>query len=812
VSDTSLVFNVLVRDKASEAFRRLKSSASDVSTSISKVFARRSDAGQISQQIDQTKSKIKSLAEEFDRTGNKNLFKDMRRQASDLKLLEQAARNAGDGGFRGFVRASDRASQAASGFASAAAGAAPFIAGIGAAALLAVPGITTLLGVLAAGPALLAGLGAAGGALGLGFLGLSDAFKKTASAGGGAIASTVDRTHQLVQANHQLEQAERQVSDAQRQSLAAQKALDQARKDAAHNIAELTRNLADARLDEEAAVLGVADAEQSLSDTRANPKSTLLDVQKADLAYRQSKQTLEDVRARLADVADAQRDAAQKGVEGSDQVTQAYEAEEKASVALTEAQYSLAEAQYSLAHQQTQAAAGAGAAASAMMKLAPAAQQVVAAIKRLQPAFESLRLDVQQKLFAGIGAEITSLARAWIPQLHTSLGGMATTFNGVFKTFADTTKDPAFIQNIATGIEGVRGVIDKVGQAVAGPLTQSFGTLAGASTPIFQIIGDKLAGIVTQFAAWLQKANESGALQKFMKEAAANLGAVFDFLKKTVVTLADTFQWLQKHRSVVEPLAVVLGTVAAAIYLVVTAVKIWTTVQWALNIAMDANPVGLIILGIAALVAIIFLLWTHSTGFRNFFIGMWDHIWGFLKSVGAWFAGPFANFFVAGYHAVMDSAGAAVDWIHGKWSAFINFFTSLPGKITSIASSMWNGLINAYRTAINFLIRGWNALDFGIHVHIPSWVPTIGGKGFDISDVIPDIPFLSGGGTATQGGLAVVGENGPEIVSLPTGATVHPNGTGPGGRATVRFAGNTDSAFATAFMNLVRTGMIQIDT
>ena len=38
---------------------------------------------------------------------------------------------------------------------------------------------------------------------------------------------------------------------------------------------------------------------------------------------------------------------------------------------------------------------------------------------------------------------------------------------------------------------------------------------------------------------------------------------------------------------------------------------------------------------------------------------------------------------------------------------------------------------------------------------------------------------MQGGGIAT-GGMALVGERGPEVVSLPGGARVHPSGTGPG--------------------------------
>ena len=48
---------------------------------------------------------------------------------------------------------------------------------------------------------------------------------------------------------------------------------------------------------------------------------------------------------------------------------------------------------------------------------------------------------------------------------------------------------------------------------------------------------------------------------------------------------------------------------------------------------------------------------------------------------------------------------------------------------------------------------------------------------------------LANGGCIQRGGLAMVGERGPEVVSLPGGSRVHPNGTGPGGTNNFHFHG-----------------------
>jgi phage-related protein len=242
----------------------------------------------------------------------------------------------------------------------------------------------------------------------------------------------------------------------------------------------------------------------------------------------------------------------------------------------------------------------------------------------------------------------------------------------------------------------------------------------------------------------------------------------------------DNWEWLA-------PVLVSLGTFAGTIGTIVAAYKIWTlvteaytAVQAILNVVMMANPIGLIIIAVVALVAGILYLWFHSAAFRDFFIDMWQGIWGFFQGVGHWFANDFVNFFTGAWSWISTKAQEAGDWIHGVWSGVINFFTGMPAKISSIASGMWNGLTSAFKGAINFIIRGWNSLQFGIpriDTHIPG-IGVVGGGSFGV----PQIPYLATGGDITQAGMAIVGERGPEPVFLPAGARVLPNSALSGGK------------------------------
>ena len=92
-----------------------------------------------------------------------------------------------------------------------------------------------------------------------------------------------------------------------------------------------------------------------------------------------------------------------------------------------------------------------------------------------------------------------------------------------------------------------------------------------------------------------------------------------------------------------------------------------TAAQWLMNAAMNANPIGLIITAIGALVAAFILLWNNCEGFRNFWIGLWENVQAAFSV--AWEA--ILNFFTV--------------TIPESWNSFVAFFTeTIPSFINSV--------------------------------------------------------------------------------------------------------------------------------
>lgn len=89
--------------------------------------------------------------------------------------------------------------------------------------------------------------------------------------------------------------------------------------------------------------------------------------------------------------------------------------------------------------------------------------------------------------------------------------------------------------------------------------------------------------------------------------------------------------------------------------------------------------------------------------------------------------------------------------------------------IRSIFSGIWDGLGTLIKAPINAMIGIINSAIQSVNkFKIPDWVPVFGGMGVDI----PEIKKLASGTEYFNGGLALVGEQGQELINLPKGSQV----------------------------------------
>lgn len=129
-----------------------------------------------------------------------------------------------------------------------------------------------------------------------------------------------------------------------------------------------------------------------------------------------------------------------------------------------------------------------------------------------------------------------------------------------------------------------------------------------------------------------------------------------------------------------------------------------------------------------------------------------------------------------------DIVSGAIKAIGGLIRTITAPFREVFGTLGNIVSNALKGALtwvkNAIRDVIN-LVRdaiakvGQLASDAkGVLDDVTGFADPFGGGGPNITDILP---FGATGGTMTRGGSIVVGERGPEIVDLPTGARITPN-------------------------------------
>jgi phage-related minor tail protein len=226
--------------------------------------------------------------------------------------------------------------------------------------------------------------------------------------------------------------------------------------------------------------------------------------------------------------------------------------------------------------------------------------------------------------------------------------------------------------------------------------------------------------------------------------------------------------------------AVALAVIGAAV-----AVAVLTAAVWAINIALAANPITWIILGVvaavvalAATVTLVIVYWDEIVAATQ---AAWDWIWDKISGIASWIVDMFMTWTLVGliisqWDNITGAIGQAMDWIGARVQGGVNFVTdawdalaALPGNVlgwfSGLGGDIADTISSGFRSGINAIISAWNGLSF-----------TVGGGSFLGVDVpsftlsTPNVPYLASGGIvqASRGGtLAVLAEGGEDEAVIP---------------------------------------------
>lgn len=321
--------------------------------------------------------------------------------------------------------------------------------------------------------------------------------------------------------------------------------------------------------------------------------------------------------------------------------------------------------------------------------------------------------------------------------------------------------------------------------------------------------------VATQAAAFAQAAVKGAVWVAAQTAQLAVSGA--KWVAATAVTVASL---VAQNAAMIAQKAVLIGGAVA--------MGVVTAAQWAWNVAMDANPIGLIILAIAGLIAIIVVLVTHWKEVSAFLVSAWKNVANFFVTIGnaiaAWWNGFWAgivnwvlqtfgplikwintmwtamqiafqivgntlaawwNGFWGGIASFAQSTfNGYVSWIQSVWGGIVGFFQSVGGAISNAWNGLWSGLGDIVRNAFNGVVDFVHGIINGVIDIINGAIGAINGLIGGINAIpgvhvgtIGSLPHFADGGVMPHSGYALVGEAGPELVQMPGGSRVFPNGS-----------------------------------
>ncbi len=343
-----------------------------------------------------------------------------------------------------------------------------------------------------------------------------------------------------------------------------------------------------------------------------------------------------------------------------------------------------------------------------------------------------------------------------------SKGKSGSTATKMFRTALSQAANGTATLNEALGITAEELAAVRVEMDGTTGSTQEYADIANSQFGIMDKLKQKWSELTFQLGSYLTP------LEPVMAGMTA-LGPLFLILSTNMGVA--TVKWIA-HTA-----AMIASKIAMIASIVVT--KGLAAAQWLLNAAMTANPIGIIIVAIGALIAIGVLLWKNWDTITKMAKKMWDIYLGLyirgLKIIKAIVVNTFnaiKNFFKEHWDKMLFIALTALGpagWLIGLLTnvgGFRDKFLGIFGKIWSGIKTIFEGIKNAMiwpiKSAINIIIDAINVLIRALNtIQLPSWVPGIGGKGINI----PEIPHLAKGAIITKPTLAMLGEGGkPEGV------------------------------------------------
>lgn len=285
-------------------------------------------------------------------------------------------------------------------------------------------------------------------------------------------------------------------------------------------------------------------------------------------------------------------------------------------------------------------------------------------------------------------------------------------------------------ENVVEGIGGLLlPVLDKVSKAVV-----SFTKVASDNPKMILVVAGALAGLAVTIIALDVAIKVVTVTTKAYAAVQAILNSAA--LKSLAVKLRVVAAWVAEIAIMTAHKAVVIAS---------------TVAQWALNAALSANPIGLIIVLVAALVAGLVWFFTKTKAGQAIIRVAWAGIQTAISAVTDWWKdtawptikavwGLITGAFQTGKNKVAAFMQAALQviknvWqytplglIISNWEKIMGFFRAIPERVRTVFTFVINTIKGIWKyTPLGLIMTNWNKI-IGYFKQIPGRVKAVFGN------------------------------------------------------------------------------------
>ena len=174
-------------------------------------------------------------------------------------------------------------------------------------------------------------------------------------------------------------------------------------------------------------------------------------------------------------------------------------------------------------------------------------------------------------------------------------------------------------------------------------------------------------------------------LEKFGPTMVDVINNAADSVKKVSDNFIGVIDWFNKGGpavDIVKSLAVAIGTVVAIMTVWSAVTTVATAIQTLFNAVLAANPIGLIVLAIAALVAGLVWFFTQTETGKQIWADFTKFLSEAITNIGNWFKDL--------WNGIVATFSGIGQWFGDRVNDIKNFFSGIPGAIGGFFQDAWN--------------------------------------------------------------------------------------------------------------------------